>query len=605
MPEGLVPIQFVKNWNRNTNTREMNWDEIADKCAAYSLRTNNNLKQLGLDLGGQAYSFNNVGRATQVRSVVDRLSVLEGNQIVSGIGNIAIDVSDTTKVVITSADGTALTATNPGFVAINSATTSGLINQYLITANVTITLTGAHWGLDGLGDFTDRLLRIVALDTGAGVVFGIAAKGGRTTIALANTKTVASNVVNDNMILVSSVAGADNSILEIGWFKADFDDTGNPGGENYWTIQTGVGEVVIGSDLDTESVSVKLNGTRSIYNGASFDVYSDFGTTQVFHIDGANGNTSLLAGASLSTYLNAGTTVTFRVNGATGDTFIAQGGDLLMYSDAVTTLVFKVDGATGNVGFASKLFVGDTTLAGNNYLYLSAANRLSFVTAGAESFRIDAGNIVSVLNALNFSIQSGQRLFLDNGGDTYISETAANVLALRAGGNNHLAINDAQAATVIAATDKLYFDGVGNAGGNTYFQEVGADIPIGVAGGTEFFRGKSTGEILFPAVDPPTANYTNRNSGVKAWALISAAGAVLAGYNCSSVRNAAGSYTLTWTTPFSSANYSVVVTQQAAATVDSFISAVIVNASTANIFGDNHAQAPTDVIFSVIACGTQ
>lgn len=48
----LEPIQFVKNWNRNTNTREINWDEIANKTAAYSLRLNNKLKQFCLDIGG-------------------------------------------------------------------------------------------------------------------------------------------------------------------------------------------------------------------------------------------------------------------------------------------------------------------------------------------------------------------------------------------------------------------------------------------------------------------------------------------------------------------------------------------------------------------------
>ena len=50
---GLEPIRFEKNWFKNSKTAEANWDEIADKTASYALRTNNNLKQIGLDKSAQ------------------------------------------------------------------------------------------------------------------------------------------------------------------------------------------------------------------------------------------------------------------------------------------------------------------------------------------------------------------------------------------------------------------------------------------------------------------------------------------------------------------------------------------------------------------------
>ena len=51
----LEPLKFVKNWVRNTRTREENWGELSDKITAWSLRVLNHLKQVGLDVDGSDY----------------------------------------------------------------------------------------------------------------------------------------------------------------------------------------------------------------------------------------------------------------------------------------------------------------------------------------------------------------------------------------------------------------------------------------------------------------------------------------------------------------------------------------------------------------------
>ena len=109
---------------------------------------------------------------------------------------------------------------------------------------------------------------------------------------------------------------------------------------------------------------------------------------------------------------------------------------------------------------------------------------------GASTFYVD--------NAGNVALSSGKRLYLDGGGDTYISENIANVLTMKAGGNTvfsatggtdtavvaqraiFLSPNQAGGGgkvnisedTTLASEKKLYFDG----GTDTYIHESGADI---------------------------------------------------------------------------------------------------------------------------------
>lgn len=67
----------------------------------------------------------------------------------------------------------------------------------------------------------------------------------------------------------------------------------------------------------------------------------------------------------------------------------------------------------------------------------------------------------------------------------------------------------------------------------------------------------NNGELLLPDIDPPTANYLNRNSGVKAWANLSSTGSSNDDYNVSSASKiGTGIYQINLDTDFSSSNYS-------------------------------------------------
>jgi len=240
-------LKIKRNWLENTNTREENWDEIANNLVAWSLRVDNNAKQVGLDIDGDKYNFNNVGRATQTTSIVDRLTTLEATQDIVGTRNIGLDLSTQSTITLDGSDGTNLSATNSGLVTFNSTNDAGQLVTREVTSNLTVTLTAAHWGFTGDGDLTDYVLWVILIDTGSASVLGVLAQGGRETVTAADSETAVGNVNSIEKVLTSAAISSTNNITYLGWVKADFDDTGNAGGENFWTVQNSVGDINIGS----------------------------------------------------------------------------------------------------------------------------------------------------------------------------------------------------------------------------------------------------------------------------------------------------------------------------------------------------------------------
>jgi len=244
---GLEPIRFEKNWFKNSKTAEANWDEIADKTASYALRTNNNLKQIGLDINGSAYVFNGDGRATQTTAMVSRITTLEATINSIGTRNIGLSLSSPNIVAVVGNDGTSLSSTNAGVVIFNESSDAGDLISRNVTANISITLTGAHWGHDTYGDLTDYILWVLFIDNGTDAILGVTADGSKQTVAAADTSVTASDINLLTEVLVSSAVASTYNVTYLGWLKCDFDDTGNAGGENYWTIQSSQGDVNIGT----------------------------------------------------------------------------------------------------------------------------------------------------------------------------------------------------------------------------------------------------------------------------------------------------------------------------------------------------------------------
>lgn len=89
---------------------------------------------------------------------------------------------------------------------------------------------------------------------------------------------------------------------------------------------------------------------------------------------------------------------------------------------------------------------------------------------------ISTTGVVTLSNDL--AIPATELFFLDGGGDTYITESAANIARIYTGGTIGLQIS--ATSIQIPATSQFFLDG----GGNTYLQESSADVLISVVGGT-------------------------------------------------------------------------------------------------------------------------
>ena len=165
--------------------------------------------------------------------------------------NLAIVRATTTNsgdsIKFTSANGSALSPSNSADVWLMNPASPGTWTHFLVTADVTLLLTGATPTINGNGDITGAYLRALLVnDNNASLRFAAAYVGGRTTLLTTDTTATQANVTAPEHALCDTAVGsANNSCCELGYVKADFTDAGN-----IWAVQTGVNAVVTGRNCD-------------------------------------------------------------------------------------------------------------------------------------------------------------------------------------------------------------------------------------------------------------------------------------------------------------------------------------------------------------------
>lgn len=177
-----------------------------------------------------------------------------GARMATWTNNIAIIRATTTNagdsIKITGANGTALSASNYGWVTLPDPTNVGQLLTFSVTADVTLNITGAHWGHGTKGDLTGEILRVLAINDNGTLRFGVALLGGRNCVLNTDVSSTQTSVTAPEHIYSSpTVASNTNSCREIGFFRANFDDTGGAA-EDLWAVQTGVNDVVTGQSAD-------------------------------------------------------------------------------------------------------------------------------------------------------------------------------------------------------------------------------------------------------------------------------------------------------------------------------------------------------------------
>lgn len=177
---------------------------------------------------------------------------IRGYQDKVGVYNINIKSATTTNAndsVTVECGNESCSASNPGFVVMNSGTVGDLV-AFTITANVTQLLTGAHWGIGTTGDITGALIRGLFINDNGTLRTCWAYLGGRHTILTTDTNATQTNInLPEEVLCNSAVASATNTVLEYAFFRSNFDDTGGAA-EDLWANQTGVGDAVTGETAD-------------------------------------------------------------------------------------------------------------------------------------------------------------------------------------------------------------------------------------------------------------------------------------------------------------------------------------------------------------------
>lgn len=153
----------------------------------------------------------------------------------------------------------ALSVSNPAFAALRSTVTAGRKLIHQVTDDVTINLTGAHWGAGAKGDITGAILRVYAINDAGTLKFGVGYVGGRESVSDTSASITGASVVSPEMLLVNSALTAGTwPCIEIGYFYANFDDTGGAA-EDLWAVQTGTSQLVTGKSPD--GIWQPYNGT--------------------------------------------------------------------------------------------------------------------------------------------------------------------------------------------------------------------------------------------------------------------------------------------------------------------------------------------------------
>lgn len=172
------------------------------------------------------------------------------------IGFINATTTNANDSVRITGSAAALSTSSPLIVPIMSSVSAGRMIFPSLTSDVTINLTGAHWGQGTKGDLSAALLRIYAINDSGTLKVGVGYVGGRFNVADTDTSITGTSVTAPEMLLVNSALTAGTwPCRELGGFVVTFDDTGGAA-EDLWAVGTTTSNFIIGP---LEGVSQTFN----------------------------------------------------------------------------------------------------------------------------------------------------------------------------------------------------------------------------------------------------------------------------------------------------------------------------------------------------------
>lgn len=303
-------------------------------------------------------------------------AIVQGALEAKGAYNLGLANATTTNAadsINIQGSAAALSSTNPLYLNLPTVSSPGRVTRFSATADVTINITGAHWGLGTKGDFTDIILRVYAINDNGTLKWGVSNQGGKRSIVDTNSHTTATSCTTQVKMLVNSALSAGTwPCREVGWFLADFDDTGGAA-EDLWAVQTAAGEIMVGvaapvdSDWESCTMTCALTGGTNVVSAQR----KRGGDTARYRVD--------------TTFSTAFTGGTANFTLPTGD--VIDTGKIPGTATAGVTLL----------GDCRHNDIGTDSYAGSVY-YIDASTVRAYVTvddAGTGSAYIAAGNSIS------------------------------------------------------------------------------------------------------------------------------------------------------------------------------------------------------------------
>jgi len=170
---------------------------------------------------------------------------------------------------VSSSSGAPLSPSNKAIFYINSLNTPGQLSRLVLTQDVVIDLTGAHFSRQDPLDFSDMKLVAYAInDGGTAPKIGIATVSQFNVIVLADSTATPGSITTGSQILVNSTLSGSSPAIMLGYILSDFDDTGGAA-ENLWVVKSGLGNVLLGHQDIPIVAHYTRNSSQAIGNSAT------------------------------------------------------------------------------------------------------------------------------------------------------------------------------------------------------------------------------------------------------------------------------------------------------------------------------------------------
>lgn len=345
--------------------------------------------------------------------------------------------------------------------------------------------------------------------------------------------------------------------------------------------------------LTTQHLNLNVGGTTSIAEGAPGTIYFNAGGSLQATLD--TSNFSITGGMRLNTsqrlYLDGGIN-DYWVNSANGVNELWADGTLAMYSNASAQINFT-HGWIINAGYPGYWDGG-----GDTFTDEVSANNLRFTIGGNDALRMQRVDANRVNFGFNGNGTNPNTLYANS--DIVIGNTTNSV-------NRSLVIQSTS-----ANTNTLSFSDAANTNpGFIEYAHSSDQMTIASTGNIIIETNSDSGqfnancELILPNRSAPSTILAgSARSFAKAYVLFDATGTVLNSFNCSVSRTALGTYTITFTTPFTSINSYTVVANAASGGLGSSAMAGRISASRVDVVTGSAALGPTDLGAYVVVFGT-